>query len=80
MTRRLLPLLLAAAAFAQTQTPAPPLPDRERWNKTFANPNPVFNTKPNAFLADAIKGRKPGKALDIGMGQGRNSIFLAQQG
>lgn len=25
-------------------------------------------------------GPRPGKALDIGMGQGRNSIFLAQQG
>jgi 2-polyprenyl-3-methyl-5-hydroxy-6-metoxy-1,4-benzoquinol methylase len=24
--------------------------------------------------------RKPGKALDVGMGQGRNSIYLAQHG
>jgi 2-polyprenyl-3-methyl-5-hydroxy-6-metoxy-1,4-benzoquinol methylase len=28
----------------------------------------------------AIEGRKPGKALDIGMGQGRNSVYLAAQG
>jgi len=81
MNRRLfLPLLLAAAALAQTQAPAPLPADRERWNKTFANPNPAFNTKPNALLVEAVKGRKPGKALDIGLGQGRNSIFLAQQG
>ena len=26
------------------------------------------------------KGRKPGTALDVGMGQGRNAIWLAQQG
>ena len=26
------------------------------------------------------KGRKPGTALDVGMGQGRNTIWLAQQG
>jgi 2-polyprenyl-3-methyl-5-hydroxy-6-metoxy-1,4-benzoquinol methylase len=34
----------------------------------------------NQFLAEAVKGRKPGKALDIGMGQGRNSLFLAALG
>ena len=27
-----------------------------------------------------VKGRKPGTALDVGMGQGRNAIWLAQQG
>lgn len=36
--------------------------------------------KPNAFLVDMIKGLRPGRALDVGMGQGRNTIFLAQQG
>src|SRR3954465_9369703 len=34
----------------------------------------------NKFLAEAVKGRKPGTALDIGMGQGRNSLFLAALG
>jgi SAM-dependent methyltransferase len=27
-----------------------------------------------------VKGRKPGRALDVGMGQGRNALWLAQQG
>ena len=27
-----------------------------------------------------VKGRPPGAALDVGMGQGRNAIYLAQQG
>lgn len=27
-----------------------------------------------------MQGRKPGRALDVGMGQGRNAIFLARQG
>ncbi len=26
------------------------------------------------------KGLKPGRSLDVGMGQGRNTIYLAQQG
>ena len=41
---------------------------------------PAFNTKPNRLLIDAVKGRRPGKALDIAMGQGRNSVYLASQG
>ena len=40
----------------------------------------VMVHRPTALLVSATKGRRPGKALDIGMGQGRNSIFLAQQG
>jgi SAM-dependent methyltransferase len=36
--------------------------------------------KPDASLVEMIRDLKPGKALDIGMGQGRNAIFLAQQG
>lgn len=36
--------------------------------------------EPNKFLVEMTRGRKPGKALDVGMGAGRNSIYLAQQG
>lgn len=38
----------------------------------------VFSRKPKAFLVEMTRTRKPGRALDAGMGQGRNSIFLAQ--
>jgi protein-L-isoaspartate O-methyltransferase len=54
--------------------------DAERWDKYFAAEHPAFNTHPNGFLIDMVKGRQPGKALDVAMGQGRNSIWLAQQG
>lgn len=52
----------------------------ERWNRILTAENPTFNTAPNAFLVDMITGVKPGRALDVGMGQGRNTIYLAQQG
>ena len=52
----------------------------ERWNRILTAPKPGFNTKPNAFLVEMTKGLRPGRALDVGMGQGRNTIFLAQQG
>jgi SAM-dependent methyltransferase len=52
----------------------------ERWNRILTAPKPGFNTSPNAFLVEMVKGVRPGRALDVGMGQGRNTIFLAQQG
>ena len=52
----------------------------ERWNRILTSPKPMFNTSPNAFLVDVVKGLKPGRSLDVGMGQGRNTIYLAQQG
>ncbi len=52
----------------------------ERWNRILTSDKPHFNTHANAFLMEIAKTRKPGTALDVGMGQGRNSIWLAQQG
>jgi 2-polyprenyl-3-methyl-5-hydroxy-6-metoxy-1,4-benzoquinol methylase len=52
----------------------------ERWNRILTAPKPTFNTAPNAFLVTMTSGLKPGRSLDVGMGQGRNTIYLAQQG
>jgi len=52
----------------------------ERWNRILTAPKPAFNTAPNAFLVAMTRGLKPGRSLDVGMGQGRNTIYLAQQG
>ena len=50
------------------------------WSKIFGGNKPIFTEQPNALLVSAIHGLKPGRALDFGMGQGRNAVFLAQQG
>ena len=52
----------------------------DRWNRILTSDKPTFNTQPNAFLMEMVKGRPPGAALDVGMGQGRNALYLAQQG
>jgi SAM-dependent methyltransferase len=52
----------------------------ERWNRILTAPTPTFNTQPNAFLVEMTKRLTPGKALDVGMGQGRNAVYLAQMG
>lgn len=54
--------------------------EAERWNRYFTAASPAFNSRPNGFLVEMVKGRKPGAALDVAMGQGRNAIWLAQQG
>jgi SAM-dependent methyltransferase len=51
----------------------------QRWNQILTAENPGFNTAPNAFLVEMVKDRMPGTALDVGMGQGRNAIWLAQR-
>jgi 2-polyprenyl-3-methyl-5-hydroxy-6-metoxy-1,4-benzoquinol methylase len=50
------------------------------WNKVYAGNNPIFIQTPTALVIGAVEGRRTGKALDVGMGQGRNSVFLAAQG
>jgi len=54
--------------------------DNSYWNKVYRTDQGIFVHRPTDLLVSSVKGRPPGKALDIGMGQGRNSIFLAQQG
>ena len=52
---------------------------QEVWNDLFAK-RAGRDYQFNKFLAETVKDMKPGKALDIGMGQGRNSLFLAALG
>jgi 2-polyprenyl-3-methyl-5-hydroxy-6-metoxy-1,4-benzoquinol methylase len=53
---------------------------KERWNKVFASSDIGFNRRPNAFLLKSVQGKTPGTALEIGMGQGRNTIAMARLG
>ena len=45
-----------------------------------ATARPQANQYNSTYRVEMTRQRKPGRALDVGMGQGRNSIFLAQQG
>lgn len=74
---RTLALILCLASLA----PAQSLDEiRDFWNKKFNDAKTDFNHRPNKLLLAAIRDRKPGTAIDLGMGQGHNAIFLAQQG
>jgi predicted O-methyltransferase YrrM len=50
---------------------------RVLWDKVYAGANRIFRDKPTELLVRAVEERPPGAALDVGMGQGRNALFLA---
>lgn len=86
MTRRELLTVTSLAALAPAlrlsaagQQP-PRQDDRTQWNTIYAAADFPYRTEHNLFLADVIKGRTPGTALDVGMGRGRNTLYLASQG
>ncbi len=54
--------------------------EADYWNRYYLDSNSNFNHAPNGFLVEMVKGRQPGTALDYGMGEGRNSIYLASLG
>src|SRR5439155_3045796 len=69
-----------SVAFAWSQQPPSKDNTAQYWDEVFTAEKPVFLHQPTDLLVRAVQGRRPGKALDIGMGQGRNGVFLAQQG
>jgi cyclopropane fatty-acyl-phospholipid synthase-like methyltransferase len=55
--------------------------DFERWQERFAAPGYLFGTAPNTFLKHHAHLLKKGeKALSIADGEGRNGVFMAEQG
>jgi SAM-dependent methyltransferase len=53
---------------------------REGWNARYAASELVWSADPYRFLVEEIKGLTPGRALDLACGEGRNAIWLAEQG
>ncbi len=54
--------------------------DRKRWDKRFGRKEFALGKGPNPFLKKHISLLSKGKALDIATGEGRNAVFLAQNG
>ena len=71
---------MSACGFAWAQPPKPRDDARIYWDKVYSAEKPIFSLKPTELLVSAVLGRRPGRALDIGMGQGRNAIYLAGRG
>ena len=77
MLKALLVVALCLPGLVQAQ--APKKSAEEVWNDLFAKREGKV-VRYNKFLGDTVRDRQPGKALDVGMGQGRNALFLAAMG
>ena len=73
-------VLIAWSALLAQQAPTPASGEQERWDRLFSAQPSHIRWEPNDFLVDVVAKRQPGEALDIGMGSGRNALFLARSG
>lgn len=54
---------------------------KSEWDQKYSRPSFIFGKTPAKFLAENFDYLKAGSAvLDMGMGEGRNAVFLAQKG
>ena len=54
--------------------------DRDDWNGRYQGEDLLWTDRPNRFLVAEASGLKPARALDLACGEGRNGVWLAEQG
>jgi 2-polyprenyl-3-methyl-5-hydroxy-6-metoxy-1,4-benzoquinol methylase len=53
---------------------------QDEWNTRYRGTQRLFSSVPNQLLVELTKGLASGSAVDLGAGEGRNSLWLASQG
>jgi SAM-dependent methyltransferase len=54
--------------------------DRDDWDARYREKELIWTADPNRFLVECVTGLPPGDALDVACGEGRNAVWLAEQG
>ena len=54
--------------------------DSRQWDERYSGDELVWTSTPNQFLVAETVGLQAGRAVDLACGEGRNSIWLAEQG
>lgn len=52
----------------------------EEWDARYRDAELLWTGEANRFVAAELDGVPPGRALDLGCGEGRNAVWLAQRG
>ena len=54
--------------------------DSRAWDERYAASDLIWSSTPNQFVAAEVADLPPGRALDLAAGEGRNALWLAEQG
>ncbi|MCM2579035.1 class I SAM-dependent methyltransferase [Streptomyces meridianus] len=54
--------------------------DAQEWDTRYTNTPWVWSADPNMWVVQELEGLRPGRALDLGAGEGRNAVWLARRG
>jgi SAM-dependent methyltransferase len=54
--------------------------DRLQWDQRYGGHELVWTSQANRFLVMEAEGLRPGRALDLACGEGRNAVWLAERG
>jgi SAM-dependent methyltransferase len=54
--------------------------DQREWDELYASHELVWTAEANRFVVEELAGLAAGRALDLGTGEGRNAIWLAERG
>ena len=53
---------------------------RRSWNERYAEREYVWTVEPNQFVRTHLADLRPGTAIDLAAGEGRNAVWLAERG
>ena len=54
--------------------------EQAAWDQRYSGPGLVWGAGPNRFVVEELTALPPGRAIDLGTGEGRNAIWLAERG
>ena len=54
--------------------------DAQTWNQRYSETELMWSAGPNLFVEQLCRDLTPGRSIDLAAGEGRNAIWLAEQG
>lgn len=65
---------------AEQSAEAAPMSEPAGWDERYSAADAVWSGDPNEQLVAQVEGLTPGRALELGAGEGADAVWLAQQG